>query len=223
MDASIRVGIGFMIMGLGAFAVAIIYTPFYLDKRRKYLQQLALASGFLFEAKAESLPQELLSLLPVLQAGHSNKAFNLLSRTCAGSRLLVFDHSYVTGSGKHSERHEQTIVVVPSRNMLTNFRLSPEGWGNKFLQLFGYHDVDFTENPEFSKMYLLRGEDEAAIRQLFSMEVMMQLQNSPGWTLEGGGQWLALYKTGKLQYMENVEDYIAQAKVIASAFGLNVS
>ena len=215
----VQIGIGCMAMALGALAVAVIYAPFYYAKRRRFLQQLALASGFSFDEKAESLPQELLSSLPVFNTGHSQEAFNLLSCDCGGSRLLVFDYTYVTGHGKHKTGHEQTIVVVQGSRLLARFSLSPEGLGDKFLQLFGYQDIDFPENPEFSRMYLVRGEDELAVRQLFSMEAMMQLQSSPGWTLEGGGQWLALYKTGKLQYMENVEDYIAQARVIASAFG----
>ncbi|HOX22796.1 MAG TPA: hypothetical protein PLL10_04970 [Elusimicrobiales bacterium] len=204
---------------LGGVAVA----SFLAKKRREALQKFAAASGFSFDPDALSIPPELLPLMSVFKAGSSRNFCNLLSRSSHGQTLLAFDYSYTTGSGKNRHTHTQTVIAFSCDQFLPQFQLCPENLGHKLLQLFGYRDIDFTETPEFSKSYLLRGPEETSVRSFFSMEARNMLQSAPGWTMEGAAQWLVLYKAGGTQKAEDLQAYIEQARTMASSFGLRIA
>jgi len=90
-----------------------------------------------------------------------------------GIKTAVFDYLYITGSGRSTVRHFQTVVYLEPANLaLPYFSLRPEGWMTKVLSAFGYQDIDFGQRPEFSRQYILRGQDEPAIRQTFNESVL---------------------------------------------------
>ena len=80
---------------------------------------------------------------------------------------------------------------------LPAFELRPENALIRLASTFGYQDIDFDSFPEFSKRYLLRGEDEAAIRSRFGPGVLQGLERNLGWWIEGAGPLVLLYRQGK--------------------------
>jgi hypothetical protein len=88
-------------------------------------------------------------------------------------KAAVFDYIYVTGSGKSQQTHYQTVVYLEPVNLaLPMFSLRPETLFHRMLSAFGYQDIDFGQRPEFSKQYILRGQNELAIRQTFNDRVL---------------------------------------------------
>jgi len=191
------------------------------DERRTGLEKIALALGFSFEPDARMLPPEILEAAPLFKLGHLGEASNLLCKSVGRGTLYVFDYAYAVDGGSRSGKGErrQTVAVFPVSGHLPQFQLYPEHLGHKIMQLFGYQDIDFADSPEFSSMYLLRGTDEAAVRRVFSVEARRLLSGMPGWHVEGGGAWLAVYKTVDRQSPDAYPDYIKQAGDISSVFG----
>ena len=206
--------------------VALVFVLIYIGarasrrKRREALQQLALSTGYDFDPEAAAVPQQLLSVLPFFLNGDSRKSSNLLSRSSGSGQTLVFDYYYATGSGKNRTQHSQTAAVFHCQAFLPQFQLCPENLAHKFLKLFGYSDINFPESSEFSKMYLLRGPDENAVRAQFTLDARTLMQGLPGWRLEAAGQWLLAYKPGGLRKPEEYASYLEQARSIAAALGL---
>jgi len=193
----------------------------YLHKKRhEDLAKTAMSLGFDFDPEAVAVPGELRAMLPVFMAGSSKTPSNLLSRRSVDRQLLVFDYSYTTGNGKNKTQHSQTIVAFGGGAFLPQFQLCPENVVHKVMQLFGYQDIDFPENREFSKKWLLRGPDENSVRAIMNTEVQMFLLGLTGWHVEASGQWLAAYKTGGPQKPQDYFSYIDQARRIALAFGM---
>jgi hypothetical protein len=89
------------------------------------------------------------------------------------------------------------------------FALRPESVFHKLGQVFGYQDIDFATHEEFSKRYLLRGEDENAVRSTFNGETLSFYETDRTLSTEARGRQLIHYRAGKRVNPENVQDFIA--------------
>jgi hypothetical protein len=80
---------------------------------------------------------------------------------------------------------------------LPTFSLRPETIWHKIGGWFGHQDIDFESHPGFSRLYLLRGRDEEAIRRLFTAEVLAFYEGQSGLSTEGAGNRLVVYRHAK--------------------------
>ena len=207
--------------GMTVVAVFLLILRVLPDSRRRELKKIALSLGFSFEPDAITLPSGLLDTVPLFKRGKSGRVSNLLYKNDGYGTLFVLD--YVCDSededGSRKDGWPRTVALFPFSRNLPYFQLYPENLGHKIKQLFGCQDIDFADSPEFSRQYLLRGPDEAAVRKVFSVEARNMLSGMPGWHVEGSGEWLAVYKGAGRQRPENYQDYIKQAGDISSVFG----
>ncbi len=60
---------------------------------------------------------------------------------------------------------------------MKNFSFDSESFFHKIRNIIGYKDIDFDTHPNFSKNYLLNGEDENAIRNVFNEGVLYFFEN----------------------------------------------
>ena len=97
-----------------------------------------------------------------------------------------------------------------------DFSLEPESLWSKFSELSFGKDVDFGDQPGFSKKYYLRGQDELAVRKFFNSELRDFLENREEVHLECHRNRLLLYKRrealaiSELRYLEKfAEDLVA--------------
>jgi hypothetical protein len=110
----------------------------------------------------------------------------------------VFDYQYVVGHGKHRSTHNQSVVYFEPRDLrLPVFSLRPEGTFHKIMSAFGYQDIDFGNRPEFSKRYLLRGQDEPAVRNTFSEAALGFYEMNQGSCTDGGGNQIFVFRQGR--------------------------
>lgn len=196
-------------------AVVIFLVVRHLDRRRsEALEQAALRLGMSFQAKGDALEAHGFSGLPLFQRGHSRKLKNVASR---GDERF-FGYSYTMGSGRNSSTHVQTVAVFPTSRSLPRFELKPEGFFDRIGSVLGGQDIDFEEDPEFSRACRLKGPDEEAIREAFHAGLRQQLLSEAGWSLEGDGRWLVLYRRSKRIRPDQLADFIESARRIAALF-----
>lgn len=140
----------------------------------------------------DDLPEGLRAM-PLFGLGRSRKAANVM--WSERRDYVVFEYAYTTGSGKSSTTHHQTLGAFhsPGRS-LPAFTAAPEDLGDWFAELFGGQDIDFPGDPVFSKAYRLTGDDEAAVRDFFSVGGTQYLAARPGWTVHAQGDWLLAYR-----------------------------
>ncbi|NJB87673.1 hypothetical protein GGR26_003457 [Lewinella marina] len=116
----------------------------------------------------------------------------------------LFDYSY-RSFGKQQAVHQTVFFLHSQQLVLPELCLQPETLLHKLGQLFGREDIDFTRFPKFSKQYRLTGTDEGYIRHQFTDEVLNYFTVNKGWSVEGIGYYLLLYKDGFLLPPEEVE------------------
>lgn len=197
---------------IGLVIWLVIWSIRQEKKRRETLRVFAEGNGFEFLEKAAD-PQALgLPMIGLFKAGHSRHTSNILSGAFEGSAVRVFDYRYTTGSGKNSSTHHQTVVAVETGGaLLPSFTLARENFFHKIGQAFGYQDIDFDDFPEFSKKYLLRGEDEEAIRDLFDVRIIDAYENGLACNVELRDGWLFVYQAGRRMKPEQFQPRIESA------------
>jgi hypothetical protein len=196
------------------------------EKRRtEQLGQLADAMGFDFEAVADGSLVAAMDGLPLFGKGHSKKARNVLYKRVRGSDVVFLDYQYTIGSGKNRRTVKQTAAVFSqhARSDLPSFEMRPEGFFHKIGTYFGYQDIDFETHEKFSRDYLLRGPDEAAIRAAFTPHVLDFFESEHvRWCVEAGSNRIAIYRDRRLSPSET-QQFLSDATRVFLVFVPNPS
>jgi hypothetical protein len=189
--------IAFFLLIIGLIVGLVIYNNKKEKERTLAMQQVAQQMGWSFLPVVPDGMIPYTNYFNLFNTGHSKQAKNMIYGQINGVKAAVFDYRYTVGHGKNSHTYNQSVVYFESPKLqLPLFTLSPENFMHKFISALGYQDIDFATHPEFSKKYLLRGQDEMAIRNTFTPQVMQFYEANQGLSTEGGGGQLFVYRTG---------------------------
>jgi hypothetical protein len=155
------VGGGVALAGsIGAFAW------YKVKQRREGFQAWAAANGF---AVAGDDHAALSALEPfrLFTVGRSQSVKNVLRGQRDVGHVMLCDFHYVTGGGKNQSSHVRTVCVVrtPGRPAPTFQVRRQRPVLDSVGRLFGGQDLDFPDDPAFSKAWVLQGPDEEAVRR----------------------------------------------------------
>lgn len=104
----------------------------------------------------------------VFSVGRSRSARNVLRGESGRIRVLLGDYQYTTGSGKNSTTHRHTVCILEREGLdLPRCYMRPQNLFDALGKLFGGQDIDFEDDPVFSKAFVLQGTNVAAIRRRF--------------------------------------------------------
>ena len=210
------IGIVFLIIFVGL----LILIFWRMGKKRT--EQFALISAELklnFFPKGSTSLFERLKPFHLFSQGWSRKIKNLMEGEANKVELAIFDYQYTTGGGEHSQTNRQSILFFHSPKLcLPDFNLRPENVFHKIGGAFGYKDIDFETHPIFSKSYLLRGDNEAAIRGLFNNELLNFIQSQKKISIEGSGNQLIFYRHKNRVKPEEVESFMEEGFQVFDQF-----
>jgi hypothetical protein len=136
--------------------------------------------------------------------------------------MYVFLHEHrghIAGEAAGGAHRETVGCFVSPALRLPRFRLSPERPLEKIASALGLRDIDFASHPGFSRSYYLNSEDEAAVRRLFSTEVLRFFENHPGWQVEGRGDTLVIYRFRSSVAADGLPGFTRSVEAVARAFG----
>lgn len=172
-----------------------------LKQQREYeLQAAAHKLGLSFQPEDSWGLLNLLRDFKLFRSGHSKKAINIMEHRDPWHQfhLRIFDYHYTRGAGKHRRRFAQTVFFVESKQLgLPNFWMSPEGFFERIGTFLGMQDINFVDFPDFSRNYLLRGDDEEYIRARMSPELLHFFSIEKNWCLEGCNYFFVFYRRNK--------------------------
>ena len=155
----------------------------------------------------------------LFQQGHSRKLKNIIRGQTQNVDVAIFNYRYTIGGGNSSSRYRQTVIRFDSPWLaLPRFELRPAHMGHRLAKLFGYRDISIPEFPAFSKKYLLRGDDEEAIRVAFHDELVLYLQKLDGLHLAGDRSQLVAFRPNKILRGYELRGFLDEAFGIYSHF-----
>jgi hypothetical protein len=188
----------------------------YLQKKRSdKIEAAARALGFTFRRKATKEDKALIVGSHLAKAGYARSVHNVLQASGpAELTMFLFDYSYAIGHIKDHDRSiGQTIIRMHSPLLrLPPFSISPERTFSKIGKVFGYSNINFSEVPDFSRKYLLRGLDEAAVRQLFNSSIIQFFEQERDLTVEAAGDLMFLYRYNKIVKAEEMGTFVETGK-----------
>jgi len=202
--------------------LVVVISRYAKKRERERTMGLKSAATMLGWQFAEEAP---LNYLPKLESfalfaqGHSKHIKNLIYGETNGVKTALFDYIYTVGHGKHSHTYYQSVVYFEPRLDLPSFSLRPENAMHKLIAAFGYQDIDFVNRPTFSSKYLLRGADEAAIRQTFNDAVLNFYEMAQGACTDGGGNQLFIFRAGYRTPPHEAQSFINWAVSLQSLYG----
>ena len=101
-----------LVVGVVGLIGGLIWLAYWLEKKRtEFMQGYAESKGLTFLGANQELWKQL-ETFKLFGQGHSRKLRNAMRGLKEVGEVHVADYKYVTGSGKHQQTHEQTIVVV---------------------------------------------------------------------------------------------------------------
>lgn len=210
---------------IATLSVLVVLSLFWAVTRdRKRDAEMALAAEemkFEYQRDGRLLLSERFTRFELFQTGRRKRINNVIQGHYDNIEVLLFDYRYFKGSHRHFRVYRQTVGAFKIvGGELPEFSLRPEKVFHKLGTVAGYQDLDFAHHPRFSKSYLLRGPDEDIIRALFSPEVLEFLANHPGWCVEGGGQWLTVYRRDRRANADKLGDFVKDSFEICALFGI---
>lgn len=199
-------GIVLFMTAMTAFIGGVIWLKRKRDaQRRAELQQLARDFDLSFTEKdgyglvAQLRHLDLFRFSGRRRWARNGKIYNVMRGHIGETEVFLFDYSYMVHTGKSSHEVRQTVFFANDKNWyLPDFQLKPETWWHKVMTKIGaMRDINFPENPDFSRKFWLTGELEDLIRKQFGADVQELLKERPPIHLEGNNYYLIAYKPGK--------------------------
>jgi hypothetical protein len=183
---------------IAVFAGVYVGMLYLNRKRTQALKSMAASLSFTFSEKDDGSLMAQMSVFHLFSQGYGRRITNVFTGKFNLVPVTVMDYKYTTGSGKSSHTWEQTILVMDCEKLqLPRFILHPENIFDKIGSIFGRKDINFDTAPLFSKRYFLRGDDEAAVRNLFNARVLGYFEQHQGLSIECDGARLIYYRTSK--------------------------
>ena len=195
------------------FAVVLTFILLARGRRRRGLERAAQEMGFAYEPNPSVTGTELLLELPLLK--RNTGLSNLMRGSTGMGEVVVLDVR--TGGGKQASYRTAALYRLALKR-LPVFELRPEHLFDKVGAAFGYKDINFESNPEFSKAYKLQGADEMAVRELFHSGRLMFFEQNKGWSVEGAGEWLAVYRQVTSVAPKKLRTFVEETGRVVAAF-----
>jgi MFS superfamily sulfate permease-like transporter len=176
-----------------------IETTIQLDAHQQMLETLAAASALDFEPKKTMAVNDFRGF----KFSHSGKlsyAQNLISGQFENTRFIYSEIIYDKSADTAAADSMLPALLILDRNEPSSwpiFTMEQETLLDKIAEVTGFPDIDFSDHPEFSDKFLLRGPNEEAIRKFFNPVILKMIENYPYYHVECNGTAIILYRFDK--------------------------
>lgn len=200
------------------FIVVVIVARRRKRERTEALRLVAETAGLAFEPQADLEAVQARGDVRLFTRGHSRRVTNLMTGRIGDQEVAVFDYRYTTGGGKYQHSSVQTVVMLPSlKGALPDLEMAPESPLYRIAEVFGYQDINIESSPEFSRHYIVRGADEAAIRAVLYPRATSYFAEHLGWTVEVRSGTVAIYRANSRPKPDDLQAFIAEAYTAAQS------
>jgi uncharacterized protein YlzI (FlbEa/FlbD family) len=76
----------------------------------------------------------------------------------------------------------------------------------------GFDDINFDNHPEFSRKFLLKGQQDTAVRTFFNQQLIELIESHPYYHIESNGKSIIVYRFDQSSSVGDIEQLIDFAK-----------
>lgn len=182
-------------VALGLFVIVGIV----LEKRRQErIQKFAAARSLAYTKRNDRWAH--LDLGHPHGQGRSHKAQHVMTGVHEGRPIAIFEHQWVTGSGKERRTHTVRVAATELPRSFPKLDVGKEGVFGRAARRMGAKDIEL-ESDDFNREYRVKGERRFAYDVLHPRFMHWMLQvDAPGFVING--QHIAYTVGGKLDLNE---------------------
>lgn len=137
---------------------------------------------------------------------HIDHIYNKISKH--DDSFASFDITFSEGEFIAKEVVRTTMLYISLKRTVPVFTLDREGFLERVYAFAGFKDIPFKDHHDFSKRFYLRGEDEAAIKQLFDTELIHFFESNPYYHIESNGEALLVFSKERLASIKEIKALI---------------
>ena len=139
----------------------------------------------------------------------------------------IADITFNEGQAFTAETFNTTLMVLKLNKKIPVFTMEREGVFERIfdrvMAFTGYKDIDFKMYPDFSKKFLLMGNNEAEIQSFFSDEIIRFFENHHIYHLESNGEALLIFNKIKLARTDETLVFIDYGRELATLLDAKTS
>ena len=191
------------------------------EKRLHAISDYCSKKGYQFSENRTKIPinSQALSVMSERKSG-SEWGAEICGKS-NGFDFYIFEHHYLIGGGRSKEQTTDTICILTKYELdFPQFYIRDEHFFSDDLKkIFGGQDINFEDDPVFSKKFILQGKSEPSIRRFFNRKIREVFVNNHinGYVYEGFRDCFAVVKKGK-QDMDGIVDLLSDAINIFKQF-----
>lgn len=133
----------------------------------------------------------------------------------------LFDIEFSEGEFIAREVVKTTILRIKLKRTIPVFTLDKEGLLDFIYGMAGFKDIQLENHPDFNKRFFLSGEDQDAIQNLFSNELILFLESNPYYHIETNGDSILILKKERLLSVKEIKAMIYFGKQLNQLLSQN--
>lgn len=175
-----------------------------LTKRQEALQSYMEEIGWDFDPESiQRLPE--LEQFPLFQTKTIDHVFNRCDGREDGVQFQLFDVEYYEGVFIAKQVYRTTALLIHMDRELPRFTLDKEELFHRAAEKIGFSFIDLEEHEDFSRRFLLKGENETAIRNFFDKELVRFFESNPYYHVQSTYHSLLVFKRERLASISEVK------------------
>jgi hypothetical protein len=180
--------------------------------RQQRIKKVAVDNGWLYTKEEQVDSSELLDF-NFFQSRPLEYKMNVIGGEFEmdGVDWEISDITFDEGAMLSKEVYKTTVQLVHLRQEIPSFVLEQEGIFDKLFDRvlsIDSRDIDFEKYPLFSKKLKLTGEDEEAIRELFTDDLIAFLESEEIYHIESNGNALIIFKSLRISNTGEIKNMV---------------
>ncbi|QDU70885.1 hypothetical protein [Mucisphaera calidilacus] len=202
---------------LAGLAYLILKDIISTRRRRAAMTRLAVELGMSYDIETYDHRTAMHCFAPIFQSGEKRRSLNVL-RNDGPNTLLIFDYQYKPTAPRARVLKRQTVFVHQLPGLrYPKIEARPENLDDFIDNLFGKKDIDFTEDPGFSKRYWVKAENEIDARAVLDPRTRRLLLKTPYWTVQILFGSFVFFISGKRIKPADIPEYLRETQDILDA------
>ena len=122
----------------------------------------------------------------------------------------IFDVNYSEGEFIAKAAVKTTMLHIKLDRIIPRFTLDREGFLEKVTLLAGFKDIPIENHSDFTKRFYLKGQNEGAIKQFFTDNIVVFFESNPYYHIESNGEALLIYgkeRIAGIKEIKNLRDF----------------
>jgi MFS superfamily sulfate permease-like transporter len=192
-----------------------------LSQRQKRLRNLATEKDYQYTSQVDWNTTYLMKF-HFFEIRPIERKYNCLKGTFTGLDVSweIADITFNEGQAFTAETFNTTLMVLKLNKKIPVFTMEKEAVLEKIfdrvMAFTGYKDIDFEMYPDFSKKFLLMGNNEPEIRSFFTDEIIRFFENHQIYHIESNGEALIIFDKIKLARTDETIAFLDYGKELAT-------